>query len=66
MFSFRLKVDLLNEAKNKFPGNRLAYPALYPVKFYGRNYPSLRKGIKCCSVSNSLTINHFGSRGLSN
>lgn len=35
MFSFRLKVDLLNEAKNKFPGkrNRLAYPALYPVSF---------------------------------
>lgn len=37
LFSFRLQVDLLNEAKSKFSEkfNRLAYPISYPVNFVG-------------------------------
>lgn len=41
LFSPRLKVDLLNKAKNKFPGkfNRLAYPIMYSVNFMGEITP---------------------------
>lgn len=37
LLSSRLKVDMLNKAKSKFPGkfNRLAYPIMYSVNFMG-------------------------------
>ena len=41
LFSFRLKVDILNKAKNKFPEkfNTLAYLIFYPVNFVGEIIP---------------------------